>query len=265
MLDMLNVLDQIEIKGEDRISEADMKFCTDQETIYFKAYDLYSEFLKEVEALEIEADKLGYATCIKYAKIESENIKENIECITSKFISKICYHFITNYNVTINEEEIQRKYKELKVTKEQVIDEVIEQLGGLGFEDKAEQELIEKMKEITQSWRDEERVKVSKNKISIKSFFAIDSFSEKWGTIQLCYGSRHKFETLFKIFAMYNGINSDEYTEIENRIKFKENIIREYILVGDKTKSIKLFKNGRVDITFTNSEYALEFRNKYCS
>lgn len=276
--DLLSMFDDIEIENNSRIEGDDLTFCQEQENIYNKLVDVYSNLeseLKEVGEISKEHGvKFGkergsyfYNQNSAYSNsFSSRDIQIQIEKMKYGYISNICIYFQNKYNVTIDYELIQKKYRdETNVPYDTIIDEIFIQLDGFSFIEKAEKEMKDKLKnDIRYS-----TTKAKSNKIILGDFVSIDTWQKKWGTIKLSYNSDSKVECLLNALQHFDNGNTvknnclkELYLTLTN--KKNEDVFTKHELNLNKVKSIKVFQNGKIDIEFASTEYALKFAREYC-
>jgi hypothetical protein len=274
MDDFLSKFDNVEVKNTSRISATDEAFCQDQENIYKKAIEVYSNMLEQVKELEALSKEIGEkykkenngysypsSTCMTYAKIDTRNINEQLIEFKNRFISHIVSYFENQYNITIEDEKIISKYDE-NINYSNIIDEIIEQLDGYSFTEKAVEEIKEKCSDTVYRY---EKITVKKNKMSISDFIYWDA----WGNEKRLSGGT-KTISLFKALSHFeaqaiNLIYSFERITTELRKGEREyDIFDKYDLSGfNKIKSFKAFKNGKIEIEFKSNELAEQFKREY--
>lgn len=270
-MDILNMFDNIEIKNINRISGEDLEFCQLQDIIYNKVYNIYDDLAKSIQELkdnEIKKldEKFKYTNGSSYSGTFTNAItyshhnwdmKDNINKISENMISGITSYFSHKYNVQINSEKIKKLAKDKKIDYNFVVDLIFEQLGGFSFEDKAKQQIIDKLKENTKQYsREKQKVTVKNNKVSIIDYL----YADWWNKNEIGYQSRDKLEILFNAINSFcnNEQDSNYITGLYN-IKY----FGEYALNFSLCTSTKFYKNGKVDLVFSNGIKALEFANEY--
>lgn len=270
-MDILNMFNKIEIKNTNRLGGEDLEFCELQEKIYNKVYNIYENLsnsiqeLKDNEVKELN-EKFKYTSGSSYTGTftnaitynhKNWDMKDNINKLSDNMISGITSYFTHKYNVEIDYERIENMAKDKKIDYNFIVDLIFEQLGGFSFEDKAKQQIIDKLKDDTKQYReDKKKVTVRNNKVAINEYLYADS----WNKNELSYQSYHKLETLFNAVNMF--CNKEQSTDY---IKDLYNIKRfgEYDLNFSQCTSTKFYKNGKIDLVFTNGVKALEFANEY--
>lgn len=264
---LLSKFENVVIKNDTRISEVDRAYCEKQEKMYKEAIQVMQqtlELFKELYGTYSVTEKSNYRGYIEEFK-DIRNIEDRINDFKSKFISNIFSHFERSYNVTLNSSEIRKKY-DLSITYQNIIDEVFEQLGGFNFQEKA-------VKEIKDASRDTvyrgDKLTIKKGKLSIQDYVWWSSYS--WDNEKKLSYNDSKVRPLFKALShfetgvvetlsYYNNI----YDELYKGDKTYD-IFSKYELGYNKVKSIKFYKNGKVDIEFQTQQQAEEFKREYLS
>lgn len=269
-MDILNIFNDIEIKNTNRLGGEDLEFCQLQEKIYNKIYNIYenlSQSIQEVNNNEVKElnEKFKY-TSANYTHTFTNaityehrigDLKNNINKLSHNIISGITSYFSHKYNVEIDYEKIINMAKDKRIDYNFVVDLIFEQLGGFSFEDKSKQQIIDKLKEDTKQYsREKQKVTVKNNKVIIIDFL----YGDSWNKNKLSYHSYKKLENLFNAVNSYchNEQNSEYIKELYNIQSFGE-----YELNFSCCTSTKFYKNGKVDLVFSNGIKALEFANEY--
>lgn len=265
--DILNLFDTIDLTQEKTlISDEDREHINKYEESYKATLSVFENTLQQLKALyeQFGDDNKtydSYSFVCQYNDIK--NMEERISKLKNNFISRVCYYFINKYNVTIDYELICKKY-DTTVTAQNILDEIIEQLDGFSFVEKAEQEIKQQLqKETTYS-----KPVVKGNKLTLSNFFYLDQFDLKWGNYKLSYNSYDRAQILLKALYLYEyNITqlTEEAEELYKTFRYGKNddVFTTHELNMKKIKSIKLYKNGRVDIEFTSNYYAKEFAKDF--
>lgn len=275
--DIFNKFDNIEITADQKVSSEDLDFCKDQESIYKQTIAAYNNLNEQLQAIkpQVTAHGIKYSEVgvlgTKYPKstsfdagFASYDLEKNIVKIKDRFISIVCYYFKNKYNVTINEDKIQKKF-DSNVTYNNIIDEITIQLDGYNFTEKAEAEIKQKLRDSV-SHKD---ITPKGNKISIKDYLYIDTSWSKWGTEKIHYNSNNKVEMIFNaIYHFETGFTvlNNELDTMSRKIMNGKNeeVFGVHELNFSKVKSIKILKNGKVEIEFISHTIAAKFANEYC-
>lgn len=274
--DLLSMFDDIEIENNSRIENNDLIFCQEQEVIYNKLVKVYNnlaeQLLEVVEMSKEHSEKFNknngsYLYDTAYSgSLKERDIEDKIYNMKERYISKVCYYFQKKYNVTIDYVVIQKKYKDsIELPYDTIIDEIFIQLDGFSFIEKAEKEMKDKLKnDIRYS-----SSKAKNKKLVLGDFVSIDTWQKQWGSIEIHYNSDHKIEGLLNSLQHFDNSNTvknkclhELYLTLTN--KKNEDVFTKHELNLNKVKSIKVYQNGKVDIEFASTEYALKFAREYC-
>ena len=253
--DILSKFDEIEVKNSSRISLDDQTFCEDQEKGYnefIKFSNDYLNYLSENSLYNIFYNSESLVNEMN----KTREVKKDI------FISKVVNYFRDKYRVTLESEPIQKKY-DISLKYDIIIDEIMEQLGGYNFIDKTEKEIKDEFKNTLRY----DKVKLKNKKLSIEGFFQLDYFSIKYGTYEVGYGSNEKFIKLFKAISHFLcGSNENLFSNLYSTITRQKNddVFKTHDVNPDIIKALKLYKNGKIDIEFSNAEHMREFAKEYC-
>lgn len=256
---LLSKFDTIEVNNNTRISTEDQAFCEDQEQQFkdfLKFADEYIEYLNNNGLQNKYCDSI-------YLINQMQTSKENEK---NEFISNIVNHFRDKYRVTLDHKSLQKKYN-IEITFNIIIDEIIEQLEGFNFIDKAAQEIKERLKSKLSGYRTN-YVEIKKNKVVLKSFFYVDDWDKKFGgESKVSYNYREEFHHLLLALSHFEqGATKNTYNGIYYIINGEkgDKVFKEHSMMCIKAESIKLFKNGKVEVLFLTPEYAQQFAKEYC-
>jgi len=253
----MNILDKFEnviIENKSKIDKEDREYCEKYDNIYKETLECYKNILNNLvilynkhiliipEEYQMYISRLGN-------KISICNIIEDILSLKEKHIYKICYYFKKKYNVTIDENKIYKKYKDIElIYSEQrnrdktfktdlikyipldyniILDEIFIQLDGCTFWERAVNEIIQKARtpryyyEYQKYW----------------------SYDIKGRTIKF----RTNIENIKPALYFYDS----------NETKMLD------CYSYNKVSDFKYYDNGNTDVKFVNPSYALEFAKKY--
>ncbi len=262
---LLSKFENIKIENDTRISEFDRAFCEKQEKMYYEAKNAMQQTLELFKSIyenysdDIKKNYKGYIDRHKDI-IHAENRMEKFK---SEFISNIIYHFQNQYNVTLESGEIRHKFKQKDIAYQDIVNEIFEQLGGFNFKEKAIKEIKDKCRDTIYN---ADKITIKKNKMSIQDFVW---WHDDWrGKKGLSYGDS-KVSPLFKALSHFEagetemlGYYINLYQEL-NRGEEEYDIFSKYELGYNKVESIKLYKNGKIDIVFQSTQDAIKFKNEY--
>ncbi|MEK4427800.1 hypothetical protein MHB54_00925 [Paenibacillus sp. FSL M7-0802] len=243
--------DSFEISNDQRISSEDMEFCQEQERTYKAVLNAYVNFKKELD---------GVSHSSFYGVMSNYDYEKSLLEIRNSFINNICFYFQKNYNVTINGDKVM-KGLDFDVTHKDIVDIIFIQLDGFTFNEKAEKEIKDATKEM---FKHGDKITLKNGKLVLDGYFA--HFDSIWREYRLS----EKVEKIFKSLQLFdNGsLTSNEelkskYCGYDNSKKI-DNYERYSPSTLDKVKSIKFFKNGKMEIEFDTHQQARAFATEYC-
>lgn len=293
-MDLLDKFDAVTILADARISQADKDYCETQQKAYEAAISSYKElaFFWE-DMLRVQEELVGprsgqfytdYLESSQGPTISQYAIEKHIKKLHSIFISAVVDYFNSQYHVTVSGSDIKetllpkepdsyrceddeklRTYHEtmqnLIVKYQDIVDQIILRLDGRSFTEQAFHEL--KTACHNGAWNsyqkkpEFERKRATirfTGKCSCKSWVYSFCWELTAGMKQILRAVAH-FET--GVYRMYPSGFSDllAYSQEENDfIEFP---------TCKKVQSLKMFKNGRVDLKFTSESLAQEFIDIY--
>lgn len=250
---MLEMFDSIIIENKNRIDQEDKIKCEGFNNTYNNTLECYKGILNSLMALynkEIVIIKDTWDIDVSiYGDLSVSNTKDAILKLKESFISRVCYYFSNKYNVTINENKIYEKYKDIelewskKANKDKtlklnlieyvyldyniILDEIFIQLNGYSFLEKAINEIKEKAK-MPLHWY---------------------SYQKYWN-----------YEVKGKTIKFRTNIR-----DVQSALYYYDNNEKELIdcYTYNRIYDFKYYDNGNTDIKFINSSYTLEFAKKY--
>ncbi|MGG1650453.1 hypothetical protein ABHN03_16745 [Paenibacillus sp. NRS-1775] len=249
--DVFSKFDSFEISNDQRISSEDMDFCQEQEHNYKAVLNAYVNFKNEL-------DKVTHSSF--YGVMSKYDYEKSLLEIKNSFINNICFYFQQNYNVTINNEKIMKK-SDYNVTFQEIVDDIFVQLDGFSFNEKAEKEIKDATKEM---FKHGDKITIKNNKLVLDGYFA--HFDSIWKEYRLS----EKVEKIFKSLQLFDSgslTNNEElklkYCGYSNSSKL-DNYDRYTPNTLINVKSIKFFKNGKMEIEFNTHQQAQAFATEYC-
>jgi len=194
-----------------------------------------------------------------------ETWRTEIKGLKNSFVNKICYYFAGKYNVTIDH-AFKEKYDE-KISYNNILDEIFIQLGGASFEERAVIEIKNKMKQAASNYHGDPKI-IIKNKKLVFDCLHMVCYDDIWNRFSIARydtNAAHFFTALCHFDhnrKSYNGeckrfidANSNDTPDLFNKYEF---------FTMNKLKTIKFYKNGRIDIEFATVDQAREFAKEYC-
>jgi len=275
-MSLLGKFKDFEIKSESRLSEDDQKWLDAQYSIalrkmemYKKVYDLlqceenhYTEFETEVLANK-------YQSCSNSCSLISFDITRLTSEVYNGFIKCIYNHFSYKYNVSLDNKFTKRDIYNREpsfdlISKDEVMESIFNQLGGCSFVEKSKNELRSRLSKLAyNNYQNKWEVSVKGNK-----------FTYKGGWTSQDYFGRYSFKRVDWLKDALDAISYDQCNEAKNIDGFEE-LYRGYginltedmsgsgICSADNSVRVKFFKNGRVDITFKDSETTRKYAENW--
>jgi hypothetical protein len=250
-MNLLDKFDQLQVTNTSRIDADDKTFCELWDSIYSESLDCYKSILNKmisVHNFQLPRVKQKHELYIDmYGDFGINDCMARIIKIKNIFIGKICWYFSKKYNITIDDNKIYTKYKDVEKRDKNnkdgtlilnpieykpidyniIVDEIIIQLNGFNFKEKAIDEIKKKAK-MELRWYD------------YRKYW---SYEVKGKTIKFHYNIDNVYPALY----FYDN------NEIDIIDCFTHNRISDY----------KSFDNGNTDIKFVNESYALDFAKRY--
>lgn len=294
-MDLLQKFAAVEVSEDTRITEADRDFCKTHQAAYDNARSALAEFKCVWEDMvagqkdllsKIGATSTLYLLYNNDIRISSRKIEEQIKHTHTVFIRELIEYFNKTYKISISTLDIQNSllpkkpetnhlgdnsaereaYEKsmlaLSLQYTDILEQLFLHLNGRNLKEQAIHELLEKCHQAAwNSYRKSSNFTRKKAVLQFSNYacsYSTLCFSDAWNlsrsTIHILQGIAH-YET-------------DSFSHIPVDIA---SVINAYKLSQDfyefptckKLKSMKLFKNGRIDFRFTSEEYAQKFADKY--
>jgi len=250
--DILSKFDDVEITNDQRVSDDDYKFCQKQETNYKALMVAY-------EGFKAELNKISHGSF--HGVMSSYEYENSLTKIKESFIKIICYYFINKYKVTIDSEKIIKKIN-FESGFQDVLDNIFIQLDGYSFSEKAEKEIKDNTKEM---FKYGDKISIKGNKLILDGYFA--HYDSIWKRYELNEDKVIKIFTSLQLFdsgsLTINEELKSKYCGYQNLVKL-ENYERYTVQTLKIAKTIKFFKNGKLDIEFIGNQEAAHFASEYC-
>lgn len=280
--DLLSAIYNVQVRHEEKITEADRLFCENEQTKLYSTLDQltcwYTIFRTETErykenpgiTCEVNgmikkkreykphSDETDYTECQYEPFDDLKKIVELYYRAVNKFAHSIVRHFNDKYNISaeypdIDEETLSWGFRPEYRT---YVDSVIEHLGGKGFRKTAEDELIKRFHDVV-IYSQELRPELKGDKITFPRGISYDNFYPQRN--KLDYEGRCKLSNFCAGIA-FGGIDSLECGR-EMILDFDDENIDVsvwYDLATSNPTQMKFFRNRRVDVKFEDREKAAE-------
>lgn len=296
-MDLLQKFARVEIGADTRITEADRIFCQKHQDAYQSALASFQRLLELWRETEdgqrrILSDPGGpdktwsqYLTSSKFPALDVIQIRVHISKLHKKFICAVVSYFNAAYHLTIDtdlvegalipppgseleddiEAEMEAVSSDLILRYENIIELILSWFEGRSFSEQAPYEMV--MKCHRAAWKESDHTQKFVQKKSVITFpsgacsfgYAYSRGCDQW----IFLGG---IKDVLKGLAHFETGTFDEYPDDLDYLIPDDMVIR-YDLWEfencEKLERIKLFKNGRMDIRFTNEGYARQFVAEY--
>lgn len=266
---LLDKFSSIDISVDQRISEFEAEYCKRQEMIFYESRDLLKKHLEEMIILaEKYSGKDSYRGDLEERFInEYDDInrcKNRITSIYEGFIDRITGFFVRRHKVTLSSSKIKEKYDENLISYSIILDEIFEQLGGFSFKEKAVEEIKAASRDVVYK---KTNIKITKNKLSVTDCVWWSSYSYN-GSTELSYDDRRVRPLFLALSHFMNGSveMSNCLSQIYHELRRGSNdydIFLKYEIGINNVESFKVFKNGKIELVFSDHENAEAFKNEY--
>lgn len=300
-MSVLDKFSGVEIKADRRISEQDKLFCQKNQEAYNKSGEGLKRLAKKVSEIEAEQELLlrepgasdfyspytgGYNSGFSVSKIY-----DVLQSRHRTFIQRLVEYFQRTYHVELDSHEIiehllperptcglfdarveefnlwDEKMNNLSLRYEVIIDEIFTQLGGFSFTERAMNELLENCWDATHGRvygkeGIQEKFEIKKSTLRLTGYFCHCN-DESWRS-NPAWKPNDSLRTVLKAISHFeSGLMNDEAEYFSPFFRYDVEINEFEYPYLQKIKSIKLFKNGRVDIHFSDPTTLYEFVEKY--
>lgn len=271
---MLDLFDKVEVKKVDRLNAEDLNKMKELQEGFENAKKVYYELEKIVNSIE---DK-NVTEYLSFVSLR-EDARERLQKATRFFIENVYWYFKSKYKIDLDDktykEDIFRwkyatrghvweeaiKYVE-SLNYEGIIDDIYAQTGTLNFEDKGKEEFLENFRNKIGY-----RMVHKSNTVSFNGLVWQDS----WDGNRISYSCDKNLSLMFQAINLFK---SDNYTLsswandfiCNCRTPSQSNFITFTTHTNvpfSEIEHIKIYKNGKVDLKFTDYEVAEKFYNMF--
>lgn len=296
-MNLLERFEKVTVEVDNRITSADRDFCEMHQQAYETAIQSFQELLffwedmekRQKELLgESDSGQTNYS-CYLFSSdgpsIDVERIHSHIESLHKTLIENIVHHFNSAYNVSASSTEIavnllpqkpdryrdydkrareayREKLRSITIRYQDVVDQIILFLGGRSFAEQAFHELAEKCHHG--AWNlYQKRVEYEQKKNIIRFTGRHCSFDD-WRSYEQ-WSLSNQMKDILRGIAHYETGSYDLYPYgFSGLLGYNRSGSNECeFSTCKKVKSLKMFKNGRVDVKFATEELASKFAEDY--
>lgn len=292
-MNLADKLSKVDTVKDNRISDADRKYCETHQMAYENAIENLKGLIFFWECVQVEQDEIlgdydketrKYSSYISIEDFSISKVQEKLIGNHEKFIRYLVRYFDKTYKVELNTEKVieflipekpkydyidrvnydkhlskwETEMEDLKLEYTDVLDQILIQLDGRTFTERALQEIIDNCR--YHAWSDgKPNFEVKGDVIRFPDCFCSYTDWYSRGNWKLTGGMK---KIVPAIYHYETGCFGD-YPYSFNRL-FDSFDYPELDFDNDcKLKTIKCFKNGRVDVRFNSKTYATEFADKY--
>lgn len=293
-MDLLKKFENVEVKADTRISQSDRIFCEAHQAAYDHARSSLAElefFWEDMRSQQREllaptdASADTYLTTYGKFQLSSDKIREQLQSLHTLFIDHLVSHFADTYHFSIDKSDIkcnlipqkptdrwEDDYKEQaqKYTQElenltlhytDILEQIFLQTGGRAFFEQALYELKENCHSA--AWdSDSGRARFEQKKCVLQ----FTNYACRFRS----YYRRESWELIDRMKDIIRGISHFETGGFDHTPASLSRLLTYTLDSGQcefpdckKIQSLKMFKNGRVDLKFASEAYVLQFVDEY--
>lgn len=283
--DYLSLFDKVEVNKTQQISDHDRKYCENQQAYLddtLKQLTIWYRYLLEASVLELQEndcysrDERGDVRKKYYSGDVHESVAykayrftplydlKHIEGLKYRasylFEQRIVNHFNSTYGLRIERKDLYKDKEFVYQPKYgEVITYIIESLDGKNFSDVAHKLHVDDFRNAVH-WK---KPTIKGNTVTIPDLLSFD-YNYNNG-LRISHYSKDRFTVIYK--GIYYFETKIPAHTPETVIEYwNENFARldePYTLKTTKATNLRFFKNGRVDIKFSDNQSAQEFFNFY--
>ena len=292
-MNLAEKLSKIDTVADNRISDADRLYCETHQRAYESAIENLNGLMFYWECVRIEQDDIlgdydkdtrDYSSYILIRDFSVSKVQEKLIDSHEKFIRYIVRYFDKTYNVELDVQRVidflipkkpeydhidrvnydkhiaawNIEMENLRLNFTDVLDQILIQLDGRTFVERALDEVIHNCR--YHSWDDgKPYFEVKGDTIRFRDYFCSYTDWYSHGNWKLT----GRMKSIVPALYHYETGRFGDYPYSFNRL-FRDFDCSELDFDNDnKLKTIKCFKNGRVDFKFSGKTTAAEFADKY--
>ena len=292
-MSLIEKFDSVKITADTCLTQTEQAFCLAHQNAYETAKESLLEldyFWSDILAVQrtalssTDTSPLAYLTPKSCLKISSDAIQKELRATHSAFIENLVSYFNSNYHICISAQEIKEKllpkqpensslhdetlhayHQELQncsLSSNQILEQILLQLNGRSFLQEAFHQLRGKCHKA--AWNTYQKCANYERKKSVLQFTHYACSYKSWpfdGKWELNDSMKHILRGIIHYETDSFTLIPREFSELLGYGYHTTNEIT--FTTCKKIKSLKAFKNGRVDLRFTEEGYAKEFAETY--
>ena len=292
-MNLADKLANVDMTADNRISADDRKYCETHQKAYELAIDNLKGLIFYWECVEIEQDEIlglydkdtrKYSSYISIEDFSISKVESKIRDVHSKFIYYLINYFDRTYHIELDRDKIieflvpqkpeydyidrinyekrvevwEKEMESLSLKYEDVLDQILIQLDGRTFIERALDEVIDNCR--YHAWSNGKPCfEVKGDTVRFKDYSCSYTGWYSMGNWELTSSMKSIVPALYHNETSLFGNYPYLFSRLLERFDYPELDFNE----DNKLKSIKCFKNGRVDIKFKSKALATEFADKY--
>jgi hypothetical protein len=271
---MLDLFDKIEVKQVDRLNSEDLIEMKELQEGFENAKKVYYELEKIVNSIE----NTNVTEYLSFVSLIS-SLRERLQKATKSFIKNVYWYFKNKYKIDLDDktykEDLFRwnyktrghaweeaiKYVE-SLNYEVIINDIYAQTGTLNFADKGKEEFLE-------TFRNEIGYKME-HKSNTVSFNGL-VWQDSWDGNRISYSCDKNLSLMFQAINLFENDNyilsrwaNDFVCSCRTPVQSKFTTFATHTNVPfSEIVYIKIYKNGKVDLKFTDYEVAEKFYSMF--
>lgn len=292
-MNLTEKLAKVDMSSDNRISASDRKYCETHQKAYESALENLKGLIFYWESVNVEQDDIlgdydketrKYSSYITIEDFSLSKVEEKTYDIHERFIRFLVNYFDRTYHIELDVDTIinflipektgydytdrlnfdkrieawKKEMKKFSLKYVEILDQILIQLDGRTFLERALDEIIKNC--CKDAWiSNEPYFEIKGDTIRFKDYFCC--YTDWYSSGNWSMTSRMK-SIISAIYHFELGLFAD-YPYLFSRL-FDRFDYSEIDFEGcNKIKTIKCFKNGRVDVKFTSKKSADEFADKY--
>ena len=260
-MNLFERFDQVKIKNTSRINANDQEVCENLQSEFKKVIDFCAKNEHFLTEDAVDSEFFSSQSLLSKNKTILDETKDS-------FINEVFHHFGSTYKVSLNSFDSRNKHDHT-VTWQLLVDEIIEQLGGCSFKEKAAAEVRENFSGTIGRWA---KVSIKGQRLTIPDYIRVEDSYKGKEYVCLSYHSTYEYlPKLFKAIMLFErGEVDGSWQSLMNGFDSRNDMLKTDLLCEhdyswlNKFQSIRFFKNSKVELKFASSEDCEKFAREFC-